>query len=158
MCATSYGGCVCGQALVGVPPPPGAAFLTNLVHESYLVGKRRLCRIGHHVANKIYQVGKLKDMADSFTGEMKEIEFDLIEGLRAEREAQGLSREELSIKLGASENLISKLESHKRGLEAALIVKLAEVYGLTEGTLLRRAKDHAKKLRALRQPSNNVKL
>ena len=97
-------------------------------------------------------------MADSFTTEIKEIEFDLIEGLRVEREARGLTREELSRKIGASENLISKLESHKRGLEAALVVKLAEVYALTEGTLLRRAKAHAKKLKALRESSVNVKL
>lgn len=97
-------------------------------------------------------------MADSFTSEIKEIEFDLIEGLRVEREARGLTREELSRKLGASENLISKLESHKRGLEAALIVKLAKIYELTEGTLLRRAKAHAKKLKALRESSRNVKL
>lgn len=97
-------------------------------------------------------------MSDSFTSQIKEIEFDLIEGLRVEREAHGLTREELSRKLGASENLISKLESHKRGLEAALVVKLAKVYELTEGTLLRRAKSHAKKLRSLRQPSNNVKV
>jgi transcriptional regulator with XRE-family HTH domain len=97
-------------------------------------------------------------MADSFTSEIKEIEFDLIEGLRVEREARGLTREEVSLKLGASENLISKLESHKRGLEAALIVKLAKIYDLTEGTLIRRAKTHAKKLRALRQTSKDVKL
>ena len=158
MCATSYGGCVCGQALVGVPPPARAASLTKLVHKVYRLGRRTLCRMGRGFANGNYQVGKLKDMSDSFTSKLKEIEFDLIEGLRVEREAQGLTREELSRKIGASENLISKLESHKRGLEAALIVKLAEVYELTEGTLLRRAKTHAKKLRALRPSSKDVKL
>ncbi len=97
-------------------------------------------------------------MTDSFTDQLGAIEADLIDGIAEERRRAGLTQADLSKKLGASGNLMNKLESHKRSLEAALVVMIAKQLNLTEGTLIRRAKAHAKKARELRATSKNVKL
>lgn len=97
-------------------------------------------------------------MAKSFKSQLQEIEADLIDGIAEERRCRRLTQEQLSKMVGASGNLMNKLEAHKRGLEAALIVKLAAAMNMTEGTLLRRAKSHARKARELRLSPNNVKL
>jgi transcriptional regulator with XRE-family HTH domain len=97
-------------------------------------------------------------MTTSFRDQIKLIEADLIDGIAEVRKRKGLTQEQLSKKVGASSNLMNKLEAHKRGLEAALVVKLAEAMHMTEGALIRQAKSYADKARELRASASNVKL
>lgn len=97
-------------------------------------------------------------MTTSFKDQLKLIEADLIDGMAEIRRRKGLTQEQLSKKVGGSSNLMNKLEAHKRGLEAALVVKIAEAMNMTEGTLIRQARSYAKKARELRESANDVKL
>ena len=97
-------------------------------------------------------------MTTSFKDQLKLIEADLIDGIAAVRKRKGFTQEQLSKMVGGSSNLMNKLEAHKRGLEAALVVKIAEAMHMTEGTLLRQAKSHAEKARELRESAGDVKL
>ena len=96
-------------------------------------------------------------MTKSYKARLAEIEAELIDGIAEERKRKGFTQEELSKKLGASSNLMNKLEAHTRGLEAALLVMLAEAMNMSEGTLVQRAKSHAKKARGGQPSSKNVK-
>ena len=97
-------------------------------------------------------------MTTSFKDQLKLIEADLIDGIAEVRKRKGLTQEQLSKKVGGSSNLMNKLEAHKRGLEAALVVKIAEALNMTEGTLIRQAKSYSGKARELRASTDNVKL
>ncbi len=59
-------------------------------------------------------------------------------GLRV-RERKGVTREQLSLAMGGPKNLISKLESHSRGLEGALIMAIAKALNMKPERLLREA-------------------
>lgn len=65
-------------------------------------------------------------MSKAFQDQLAEDEARLIDGIARVRERKGMTREQLSLAMGAPKNLISKLESHSRGLEGALIVAIAK--------------------------------
>jgi len=78
-------------------------------------------------------------MAMSFEAELEAIEARLVARLSAEREKAGMTRSELSEAIGAYRNLITKVETRSRKLDAALFVKIAEGLKLKPSTLMRRA-------------------
>jgi len=78
-------------------------------------------------------------MTEAFDAELAAIETKLVERLAAEREKVGMTRSELSAAIGGYRNLITKLETGKRKLDAALFVKIAEGLKVRPSTLMRRA-------------------
>lgn len=59
--------------------------------------------------------------------------------LRAWRETNEMTQEELADKVGTSKSVISDLENEKRGLSDKWLRRLAPIFGITPGHLL----DHA---------------
>jgi len=78
-------------------------------------------------------------MSKSFESELEAIASKLVARLAAEREKVGLTRSELSEAIGGYRNLITKLETGKRKLDAALFVKIADGLKLRPSVLMRRA-------------------
>jgi len=75
----------------------------------------------------------------SFEAELEAIEAQLVARLAEEREKVGMTRSELSEAIGGYRNLITKVETGTRKLDAALFVKIAEGLKLKPSTLMRRA-------------------
>lgn len=78
-------------------------------------------------------------MTKSFEAELEAIATKLVRRLVAEREKVGMTRSELSEAIGGYRNLITKLETGKRKLDAALFVKIADGLQLKPSVLMRRA-------------------
>ena len=78
-------------------------------------------------------------MSKAFQEQLAQDEARLIDGIARVRERTGMTREQLSLAMGAPKNLMSKLESHNRGLEGALIVAIANVLNMKPERLLREA-------------------
>lgn len=81
-------------------------------------------------------------MSKAFQEQLAEDEAQLIEGIARVRERKGMTRERLSLAMGAPKNFISKLETHSRGLEGALIIAIAKALNMKPEKLLREALRH----------------
>lgn len=62
-------------------------------------------------------------MSKPFQEQLAQDEARLIDGIARVRERKGVTREQLSLAMGAPKNLISKLESHSRGLSSWLSLR-----------------------------------
>lgn len=82
-------------------------------------------------------------MTMSFEDELKAIEARLVARLAIEREKAGLTRSELADAIGAYRQIITKLETGQRGLDAALLVKIAQGLKMKTSTLMRKVWDEA---------------
>jgi transcriptional regulator with XRE-family HTH domain len=78
-------------------------------------------------------------MSKAFQVQLAQNEAQLIDGIARVRERKGMTREQLSLAMGAPKNLISKLESHSRGLEGALIMAIAKALNMKVDRLMREA-------------------
>lgn len=78
-------------------------------------------------------------MSKPFQVQLTQYEAQLIDGIARVRERKGMTREQLSLAMGAPKNLISKLESHSRGLEGALIMAIAKALNMKAERLVREA-------------------
>lgn len=78
-------------------------------------------------------------MSKAFQEQLTQNEAQLIDGIARVRESKRMTREQLSLAMGAPKNLISKLESHSRGLEGALIIAIAKALNMKPERLLREA-------------------
>lgn len=84
-------------------------------------------------------------MSKAFQEQLTRDEALLIDGIARVRERKRMTREQLSLAMGAPKNFISKLESHSRGLEGALIVAIAKAMNMKPERLLREALQDAGK-------------
>lgn len=78
-------------------------------------------------------------MSKAFQEQLAQDEARLIDGIARVRERKGMTREQLSLAMGAPKNFISKLESHSRGLEGALIMAIAKAMNMKAEYLMREA-------------------
>lgn len=78
-------------------------------------------------------------MSKAFQAQLTRDEARLINGIAKVRERKQVTREQLSLAMGAPKNLMSKLESHTRGLEGALIVAIATALNMKPERLLQEA-------------------
>ncbi|GFE87774.1 helix-turn-helix domain-containing protein [Steroidobacter agaridevorans] len=78
-------------------------------------------------------------MTKDFQEKLAEDEARLIDGIARVRERKGMTREQVSLAMGAPKNLMSKLESHSRGLEGALIIAIADAMNMKAVQLFREA-------------------
>lgn len=78
-------------------------------------------------------------MTKDFQERLTDDEAKLIDGIARVRERKGLTREQVSLAMGAPKNLMSKLESHSRGLEGALIIAIADAMKMKAVQLFREA-------------------
>lgn len=78
-------------------------------------------------------------MSKAFQDQLARDEVRLIDGIARVRERKGMTREQLSLAIGAPKNLISKLESYSRGLEGALIVAIAKALKMKPERLVHEA-------------------
>lgn len=54
----------------------------------------------------------------------------LADRIRALRQAQGMTQEELSARIGVSPTYIAHVETHRRGLSLPVLYRLAKVFGI----------------------------
>jgi len=78
-------------------------------------------------------------MSKAFQAQLSRDEARLIKGIARVRERKHVTREQLSLAMGAPKNLMSKLEGHSRGLEGALIVAIAMALNMKPERLLQEA-------------------
>lgn len=78
-------------------------------------------------------------MSKAFQAQLTRDEARLINGIARVRERKQVTREQLSLAMGAPKNLMSKLESHTRGLEGALIIAIATALNMKPERLLQEA-------------------